>query len=546
MNYIEKIKIVNYKCFKDFSLELTNGINIIVGNNESGKSTILEAIHLVLSGLLCGKYLKNELSQYIFNKDIEKEYIDSLVSEKATFQKVPPYVLIEIFFAGNDLPLFEGDGNSSEKKASGLSLKIEFDSEFQDEYEELIKEKITTIPIEYYKLTWRSFARDVVSIRSIPIKSVLIDSSSSRFQNGSDVYISKIIKEDLEKKEIVGLSQAFRKLRESFMIDGSIEALNKKITTNADISAKAVSISVDFSAKNSWETYLMTYLDDIPFHQIGKGEQCLIKTNLALAQEKTKESNLILFEEPENHLSYSKLNKTISRIKDKCEGKQIIITTHSNFVANKLGLKNLILLNNQKEMRLTNLSKDTYEYFEKLPGYDTLRLILCKKAILVEGPSDELIIQRAFMDKNNGLLPIDKEIDVITVRGLAFKRFLDIAKTIEKQTAVVTDNDGNFKTNVTDKYKAYENFKLIKIFADNRDELKTLEPQIVDANKANLKLFCEILGIKESKYNNERLIVDYMSKKDNKTDCALKIFNAKKYITFPQYINDVINWCNEK
>jgi predicted ATP-dependent endonuclease of OLD family len=32
----------------------------------------------------------------------------------------------------------------------------------------------------------------------------------------------------------------------------------------------------------------------------------------------------------------------------------------------------------------------------KLPGYDTLRLILCNKAILVEGPSDELIVQKAY------------------------------------------------------------------------------------------------------------------------------------------------------
>ena len=299
MNYIEKIKIVNYKCFKGtFSVEFNSGINIIVGNNEAGKSTILEAIHLALSGILCGKYLKNELSQYIFNKDIEKEYIDSLNPEKSPFPKDPPYILIEIFFAGSDLPLFEGDGNSSERKACGLSFKIEFDSEFQEEYNELIKEEITTIPIEYYKLTWRSFARDAVSIKSIPIKSVLIDSSSTRFQNGSDMYISKIIKDDLEKKEIVGLSQAYRKLKESFMIDNSIVALNNKVTTNADISAKTVSISVDLSAKNSWETYLMTYLEDIPFHQIGKGEQCLIKTNLALAHEKTQESNLILLEEP--------------------------------------------------------------------------------------------------------------------------------------------------------------------------------------------------------------------------------------------------------
>ena len=52
---IQKIKITNFKCFEGtFELELNNGINILVGNNESGKSTILEAIHISLTGLYCG------------------------------------------------------------------------------------------------------------------------------------------------------------------------------------------------------------------------------------------------------------------------------------------------------------------------------------------------------------------------------------------------------------------------------------------------------------------------------------------------------------
>jgi putative ATP-dependent endonuclease of OLD family len=60
---IERVKIINFKVFKgEFNLELNEGLNILVGNNESGKSTILEAIHLALTGLFNGKYLKNELA----------------------------------------------------------------------------------------------------------------------------------------------------------------------------------------------------------------------------------------------------------------------------------------------------------------------------------------------------------------------------------------------------------------------------------------------------------------------------------------------------
>jgi putative ATP-dependent endonuclease of OLD family len=539
MSFIKKIRILHYKCFRRFSLDLNDGVNIIVGNNEAGKSTILEAIHLALSGLVNGRYLRNELSQYLFNKEIEELYLKRLKSEKPL---PPPYILIEIFFDGDDLPLFEGDGNSTKRKASGISFKVEYDSQYDDDYEELIKTEVTTIPIEFYKITWTTFARDNIIVKSIPIKSVLIDSSSTRYQNGSDIYISKIIKDDLIEKEIVDLSQAYRKLKEAFMADKSVQAINEKITGKADISTKTVSISVDLSAKNSWETSLMTYLEGIPFHQIGKGEQCLIKTNLALGHKKAKESNLILIEEPENHLSYAKLNQFIQSIHEKCEGKQIIITTHSSFVANKLNLKNLILINNQEIFPLSSLSEETYSFFEKLPGFETLRLLLCKKAILVEGPSDELIIQRAFMDKNENTLPIEKEIDIISV-GLTFKRFLEVADLIKKPVAVVTDNDGDYKNKIKKKYKEYKHSETIEIFADNRNVLKTLEPQIVDANSAQLNKIRKILEIDNDKYPTAKSISDYMESK--KTESALRIFKSSKSINYPDYINSVIEWCNE-
>jgi predicted ATP-binding protein involved in virulence len=61
--YITKVVIENFKCFKGrFELDFDKHLNIIVGDNEAGKSTIIEAIHLALSGLLKGRYLKTELS----------------------------------------------------------------------------------------------------------------------------------------------------------------------------------------------------------------------------------------------------------------------------------------------------------------------------------------------------------------------------------------------------------------------------------------------------------------------------------------------------
>lgn len=544
--YISKIHIENFKSFKgSFKLLLDKGINIIVGENEAGKSTIIEAIHLALSGLLNGKYLNNELTQYIFNYEVITEYLDKL--DKG-INCIPPHILIEVFIEGEHISEFEGNGNSEKSNSSGISLKIAFDEKYKKEYEDLIKiGGIKSLPIEYYSILWSSFARDEnITIRTIPIKSALIDSASNKFQNGSDVYISRIIKEFLESNEIVEISQSHRKMRDFFNADESIKKINKKIEEATKISDKKVEISVELSSKNAWENSLMTYLDDIPFHYVGKGEQCIIKTKLALSHKKAKEANIILLEEPENHLSHAKLNQLISDIKSHSNDKQILISTHSSFVSNKLGLEHLILLNNKKTIRLNDLSSDTKLFFEKLSGYDTLRMILCKKAILVEGDSDELVVQRAFMDANNGLLPIEKGIDVISV-GTSFLRFLEVAEKLEKNVVVVTDNDSDVNA-LNEKYKNY-------LAPNKKQNIKICFDSIIDTG--NLKI-----GTKEFNYNtlepkvlkengleelNTVLVksfteIDEMHRhmKANKTESALKIFGFSENIKYPEYILDAI------
>jgi putative ATP-dependent endonuclease of OLD family len=545
--HIQKIHIENFKIFKgSFDLPLNKGVNILVGNNEAGKSTIIEAIHLALTGLYNGRYLKNEITQYIFNNEIVDEYIESLKTKNALS---PPHILIEIWLEGDNIAEMWGNENSiKDNNANGFYIKIYFDEKYQAEYEELIKlGDIKTLPIEYYQIGWSSFARDEnITTKTLPIKSALIDSASNKSQNGSDIYISRIVKDFLESEEIVKVSQAHRQMKDAFMGNPAITAINEKIKDASKISDKKVELTVELSSKNAWENSLITCIEEIPFHNIGKGEQCIIKTKLALGHKKAKEANIILFEEPENHLSHTKLNQLIKDITQDNSDKQILISTHNSFVANKLGLENLILLNDKKTIQLNDLSKDTFYFFKKLSGYDTLRLILCKKAILVEGDSDELIVQKAYQIKN-GKLPIEDGIDVISV-GTSFLRFLEIAEKIQKQVVVVTDSDGDLVA----LKKKYENYidgnkkDFIKICFDETVDVgtleiggkkfnyNTLEPKMLKANNRNI--MNTILG---TSYKTDDEFHKYM--KANKTECSLKFFDTVENFNFPQYILNAIN-----
>ena len=162
-------------------------------------------------------------------------------------------------------------------------------------------------------------------------------------------------------------------------------------------------------------------------------------------------------------------------------------------------------------------------------------MILCKKAILVEGDSDELVVQTAYRLNNQNKLPIEDGIDVISV-GTSFLRFLEVAERINKIIAVVTDNDGDVDA-VKKKYADYLGDKqkqnISICFDENIANGTTLEPQMLKVN--GLTEMNKILG---KSYTNDDEMLKFMTA--NKTACALKIFDTTETIKFPQYILDAI------
>lgn len=214
-------------------------------------------------------------------------------------------------------------------------------------------------------------------------------------------------------------------------------------------------------------------------------------------------------------------------------------------MANKLGLNSLILLDNKKTLRLNNLSFGTWSFFEKISGYDTLRLVLCKKAILVEGDSDELVVQKAYQ-VTHGLLPIENCVEVISV-GISFLRFLEIAEKLDKKVSVVTDNDGDIPALLRkyDEYLGVKKKPYINIHFDSVVDFgalivggkafnyNTLEPKLLKSNglaKMNL-----VLG---TSYLDDQGLQVHM--RANKTECALKIFDSKLEVKYPDYILESI------
>ena len=89
MIYIKSLHIENYKCYEYVDVEFNNSTNIIVGNNEAGKSTIFEALNLCLSGLVNGRYIKTKTGMAA----IEQAYTSYIPPEKFFSLNIPLFLL---------------------------------------------------------------------------------------------------------------------------------------------------------------------------------------------------------------------------------------------------------------------------------------------------------------------------------------------------------------------------------------------------------------------------------------------------------------------
>lgn len=534
---IKKLLIKNYKSINYTVIKLNDDVNIFVGENDSGKSTILEALSIVTTGKLNGIPFDKQVKANMFNQNIRQKYKDSCENSQNVME--PPEIIIEIYLDLED-QTYAGSNNELREDCTGIRMELSLNREYAEAYKQmLIKKEIYDIPIELYSVSYRYFNSDPVIYRFSPVKAVFIDTTRKNYSNMVDRFVTDNITSYLNSQEQTDLSTAYRKSRHSFQENSVVSKLNESIKQNVRMNSKEVEIDLREDVVDEWKHQMSVMVENIPFENLGFGTQNSIKIELAIRNSKDQ-MNIVLMEEPENNLSYTNMAKLINHIVENGE-KQVFISTHSSYIANKLDLGKLFLLQNGKIESMSDLPEATKNYFRKLPGYDTLRIILAEKVILVEGATDELIIQRAYLDEYRKL-PIADGIDVIVVDSLAFKRYCDIAAMMGKKVIIVTDNDSNIQKNIIDKYVGYIG-KPNLIFVYELDEnLNTIEPSVLEANCVNgepTEVFKQVISKKGSMLSkNKQEVLDFM--KGNKAEWALRVFDGNEKINYPEYIKNAI------
>lgn len=550
MKCIKKLRVKNFKKFADETFEFNDDINILVGDNECGKSSVLEAIELCLNYCHRGRPPSPEVMAELFNSACIEKYIKGDLSQTSL-----PELLIEAYVEGD--PELKGNNNSEGADTQGISLKMLFNPDLTPYYAPFATSgKVLTVPFELYKIEWMSFAWKPLAQVAKPIGCLFVDPTRLHPTMGRSRYINSIINASVHKHARPMLNLTYRHLKIEFNEKDDVKAINALLNAGNELTTKKLEIVADITPSGSWDSNLALAVDDISFAHIGKGEQNQIQIKVAI-QNKAKDVDVVMLEEPENHLSHINLIQLVSYIEKRSAGKQILLTTHSSYVLNKLSIEKLCLLSKRYE-KLKNIDGGTIKTLKRLPGYDTLRLVLAEKVILVEGPSDELVLKKIYL-ATNGRLPEEDGIDIIVVRGIGFKVYLDIAKALKHSVRVVKDNDGDYQKNIVEwKKEGYDGCDFIECFSPENSDERSLEPALVAANGENvasIDILAKVMLSGKTYAGEYVACVDLAGKRafltgwyltdggpKKKVDSAIRIFDTAETIKYPDYLRKAVSF----
>jgi putative ATP-dependent endonuclease of OLD family len=518
MKTIKKLVLQNFKRFRSLVLEFDSDLNILVGGNEAGKSSVLQALDIAMSA--SRSKIETLGLETLFNHDCITEFMAGTRS----FGNLPE-MFIEVWLEGLSDPDFDGKNNSKSKEAYGIKLLCKPVDEYSKHIDAILKEKHDNFPFEYYSIQFLTFTDEPFFPYKKPLKHILLDSAQINNEYATNVYTrsmyaahANVIERNLHGFEYRQAKSKFR--------DESLKSLNESL----DI----YKFDIRTSPKASLEMDIIITEGDIPIDSKGKGRQCFIKTEFAL-RDREHTLDVLLLEEPENHLSHMHMKKLIERILASTK-KQLFIATHSSFIATRLNLRKVLILNTEKPeapTTLKNLTPDTAAFFMKAPDNNVLELALCKKAILVEGDAEFILMDALYKNSAPGFSTDADEVHVISVDGTSFKRYLELAGLLGIRVAAIRDNDKEYQAKCIDNYKDYVS-KEIQVFADEDNSRYTFEVCIYQDNQ---KICDDEFSVGRIKLTVEEYMLN------NKTDAAFNLLEKHSTdIVPPSYIKKAVEW----
>lgn len=502
--YISKIKIKGFRNFKEKEILFNDGINVIIGHNNAGKSNILRAVSLVID-----TQTTKRLDVYDFHQGIT---LDELKVN-------PPKVTISLSISQSK----DEDTNSDDLVTVGNYLtRLEAPYEALLTYEFFLPENETEkytkalSEVEDLKKAWKIIKHDFVrfyisriwggapelqmqadseSLQKFDfqfldaIRDVERDMFSGRntlLRDVLDFFMDYDIKNDADKTDDIKLAE-IRSLKEQFSVDSDelLQTLQNRMQSGKEqildyakqTGASFNNANPDFDGSLS-DTELFSALKliikyetgiTIPATHNGLGYNNLIFMSLLLAKMQVNSDGsylgsnakvfpILAIEEPEAHLHPAMQYKFLKFLREnrdvKKKARQIFVTTHSTQITSAVSLDEIICLYNNNGTVSVGYPGKVFSdsaadikskaYVQRFLDATKSDMLFAQKVILAEGIAEELLLPT--MAKYIGCSVEDHHIAIINVGGRYFDHFIKLfdsskPNTIPKKIVCLTDRD---------------------------------------------------------------------------------------------------------